>query len=135
MRRVEVGDVYPAKGGRGDTKYWIVVGIGPKSYATVLGLDESGHVVSGCVYGTWALEGRPPSWNLRRSERSRVRHHMEVRMTEEDCDEAHEAYLQISKEINQYADRLIDSRKLNPEQEEYVRQYLSETMRFWKESK
>lgn len=58
-RRAEVGDVYPAKGGRGDTRYWIVLSINARGYASVIGLDEEGHIVSGQTYGSWAFEDRP----------------------------------------------------------------------------
>lgn len=58
MRSPEPGDVYPAKGGRGDTKYWLVVSINSRGYASVLGLDEHGNVVSGQTYGAWAFKDR-----------------------------------------------------------------------------
>jgi len=56
---VQVGDVYPAKGGRGDTRYWLVIALtNSERSAHMLGLDIAGEVVSTASYGVHALEDR-----------------------------------------------------------------------------
>lgn len=56
---VQVGDVYPAKGGRGDTRYWLVLAItNSDRTAHMLGLDIAGEVVSTASYGIHALLDR-----------------------------------------------------------------------------
>lgn len=56
---VQVGDVYPAKGGRGDTRYWLVLAITNSDRAAhMLGLDSAGEVVSTQTYGIHAIEDR-----------------------------------------------------------------------------
>lgn len=54
---VMVGDIYPAKGGRGGTSAWLVVGVTEKM-AHVLGLSIEGDVVSTASYGVHAFECR-----------------------------------------------------------------------------
>lgn len=52
-----VGDVYPAKGGRGTTRFFIVVSV-VGNMAHCLGVDLDGNVVSTTSYGTHVFEGR-----------------------------------------------------------------------------
>ncbi len=54
---VMVGDIYPAKGGRGGTSAWLVVGVTEKM-AHVLGLNVEGEIVSTSSYGVLAFECR-----------------------------------------------------------------------------
>ena len=57
---IRVGDVYPAKGGRGGAVYWIVVGIsGEWKSAKVLGIDKNGEVVTATGYNFHTLQDRP----------------------------------------------------------------------------
>lgn len=58
-RLANVGDVYPAKGGRGDSRYWIVLAVNDKGYASCLGIGEEGQITSAQTYGVWAFEERP----------------------------------------------------------------------------
>lgn len=55
---VKIGNVYPAKGGRGNTKFWIVIAR-HQSAIVMLGLDAEGEVVSSQTYGFWSMEDRP----------------------------------------------------------------------------
>jgi len=56
---VQVGDVYPAKGGRGDTRFWLVVSLGHSGQsAHMLGLNADGVIVSTASYNSGALEER-----------------------------------------------------------------------------
>ena len=56
---VQVGDVYPAKGGRGDTRFWLVLALtNSEKSAHLLGLNAAGEVVSTCTYGTFAMAER-----------------------------------------------------------------------------
>lgn len=56
---VQVGDIYPAKGGRGDTRYWLVLAVtNSDRTAHMLGLDISGEVVSTQTYSLHALTDR-----------------------------------------------------------------------------
>lgn len=52
-----VGDVYRAKGGRGETKFFVIVAIVGKS-AHALGLNADGDVVSTTSYGTHVFASR-----------------------------------------------------------------------------
>lgn len=54
---VMVGNVYPAKGGRGGTVAWLVVSVTEKM-AHVLGLNVEGEIVSTFSYGIHAFESR-----------------------------------------------------------------------------
>lgn len=57
---VTVGDIYPAKGGRGDTRFWLVVSLGHTGRtAHCLGLNADGEVVSTCSYSAYVLNERP----------------------------------------------------------------------------
>ena len=57
---VQVGDVYPAKGGRGDTRFWLVASLGHTGRsAHLLGLNEDGVIVSTASYGIDVLGDRP----------------------------------------------------------------------------
>jgi hypothetical protein len=55
--RVQVGDVLPAKGGRGDTALWLVVAVRGNS-VHMLGLSRLGEIVSTASYGMHALSDR-----------------------------------------------------------------------------
>lgn len=62
---VQVGDIYPAKGGRGNrggqpgySAFWVVVAINARGYAALLGIDREGQVVGAQTYSVHALEGR-----------------------------------------------------------------------------
>lgn len=60
VRRLAVaGDVYPSKGGRGDTRYWVVLSVNAKGYAACIGICGEGQVTSAQTYGAWAFEDRP----------------------------------------------------------------------------
>lgn len=57
---VQVGDVYPAKGGRGDTRFWLVVSLGHTGRtAHLLGLNAGGEIVSTASYGADVFADRP----------------------------------------------------------------------------
>lgn len=58
-RSAQVGDVYAAKGGKGESRYWLVVSVVENKRIVVLGLDEGGAVVGGASYGAWAMKDRP----------------------------------------------------------------------------
>lgn len=51
-------------------------------------------------------------------------------LTEEQGDEAHEQYLRIAAAITALLNKM--TAKLSPEAEEYVRDVLGDTFRFWK---
>ncbi len=53
----KVGDVLRAKGGRGDTRFWLVATT-VNQIAHVLGLDSEGNIVSTASYGVHALASR-----------------------------------------------------------------------------
>lgn len=55
---VKVGDVFPARGGRGNTVAWVVVAVG-ENVAHLLGCNPLGEIVSTSSYNLHALEGRP----------------------------------------------------------------------------
>lgn len=56
---VQVGNVYPAKGGRGDTRFWLVLSLtNSEQSAHMLGLNFGGEVVSTQSYSTHALRER-----------------------------------------------------------------------------
>lgn len=54
---VEVGNVYPAKGGRGGTVAWLVVST-TERMAHVLGISSEGEIVSTASYAMHAFESR-----------------------------------------------------------------------------
>jgi hypothetical protein len=54
---IEVGNVYGAKGGCGDTRYWVLACIRQRT-AYCLGLDAQGKVVSTTSYGVHVFEVR-----------------------------------------------------------------------------
>lgn len=63
---VQVGEIYPAKGGRGNrggqpgySAFWVVMAINARGYAALLGIDREGQVVGAQTYSVHALEGRP----------------------------------------------------------------------------
>ncbi len=63
---VQVGDIYPAKGGRGNrggqpgySSFWVVMAINQRGYAALLGIDREGQVVGAQTYSVSAMEGRP----------------------------------------------------------------------------
>lgn len=60
---VQVGEIYPAKGGRGNrggqpgySAFWVVVAINARGYAALLGIDREGQVVGAQTYSVHALE-------------------------------------------------------------------------------
>jgi hypothetical protein len=55
---VKVGDVFPARGGRGGTVAWVVVSVGD-NVAHLLGCNVAGEIVSTSSYNLHALENRP----------------------------------------------------------------------------
>ncbi len=56
---VRVGDVYPAKGGSGDTAIWVVVATsGDGKSVKVLGVDTYGDIVSATGYNMHSLRSR-----------------------------------------------------------------------------
>jgi len=57
MDDVAVGDVFPAKGGKGDTAIWIVAALRSNS-AYLLGVNRDGEIVSTTSYGLHALRDR-----------------------------------------------------------------------------
>jgi hypothetical protein len=58
-RYAKVGDVYPAKGGRGENRFWVVIAVNKNHYAACIGIGEEGQVTSCQTYGAWAFEDRP----------------------------------------------------------------------------
>lgn len=54
---IKVGDMYQAKGGRGDTAAWVVAAVRGDTLH-MLGIDKSGEIVSTASYGAHAMEGR-----------------------------------------------------------------------------
>jgi|GEM_PF-2706845 len=52
-----VGDVYRAKGGRGETKFFVIAAIVGNT-AHALGLNREGDIVSTTSYGTHVFAGR-----------------------------------------------------------------------------
>lgn len=56
---IEIGNVYACHGGRGKGRaHWVVVGM-LDNRVTVLGVDETGNVVSGATYARHSFENRP----------------------------------------------------------------------------
>lgn len=55
-------------------------------------------------------------------------------MTDKEIRIAHSVYGSLAAEIMRFADEVISRENLSAEAEEYVRNLLTETMRFWKES-
>ena len=53
------GDVYPSKGGRGETRFWVVISVNDKGYAACIGIGDEGQVTSAQTYGRWSFEDRP----------------------------------------------------------------------------
>ena len=64
LRQVEAasevapGNVYPAKGGKGDTEYWLVVSL-TKNGCNLLGFDKDGAPCSTASYLRSAMRERP----------------------------------------------------------------------------
>ena len=57
---IQIGDLYPARGGSGTTRFWLVVAISPSGKQLhMLGIDAGGEVVSTTTYGAHVMEGRP----------------------------------------------------------------------------
>ena len=56
--RPKVGDMYAAKGGRGDTKVWLVAAVRGETMH-MLGLTKKGEIVSTSSFGAHAMEYRP----------------------------------------------------------------------------
>lgn len=56
---LKVGNLYPAKGGRGSTKYWLVISRNGTA-CPVLGLDKDYNIVSAHTYASYAMEARTP---------------------------------------------------------------------------
>lgn len=54
---VEVGNLYPGKGGRGNTMYWLVVALTEQG-CCLLGLNAVGEVVSTASYNQRAMRER-----------------------------------------------------------------------------
>lgn len=52
------GNVYPAKGGKGDTEYWVVISLTANG-ANLLGFDKEGKPCSTASYLRGALRERP----------------------------------------------------------------------------
>lgn len=52
------GNVYPAKGGKGDTEYWLVVSL-TKNGCNLLGFDKDGNPCSTASYLRSAMRERP----------------------------------------------------------------------------
>jgi hypothetical protein len=55
---VTVGNVYPAKGGKGGTEYWLVVALSPTG-AHLIGFDKDGLPCSTASYLRGAMRERP----------------------------------------------------------------------------
>ena len=59
---VQVGNIYPAKGGakgeKGGTKFWLVVGLS-QTGAHAVGLNDEGEIVSATSYLKSAFASRP----------------------------------------------------------------------------
>lgn len=54
---IAIGNVYLAKGGKGPTKYWMVVQIADHRIS-VLGIDADGNITTAQNYLRHAIEGR-----------------------------------------------------------------------------
>ena len=52
------GNVYPAKGGKGDTEYWVVISL-TKNGANLIGFNKAGEACSTASYLRGALRERP----------------------------------------------------------------------------
>lgn len=61
---LRVGNVYPAKGGKGDTKYWVVLAI-YKDSAHMIGLNSNGQITKTQSYGVHVFDGS--SWAFNRN--------------------------------------------------------------------
>lgn len=55
---VLIGNIYPAKGGKGDTEYWLVVALSTNG-AHLIGFNADGNVSSTSSYLRGALRERP----------------------------------------------------------------------------
>ena len=55
---VAPGNVYPAKGGKGDTEYWLVVSL-TKNGCNLIGFDKEGNPCSTASYLKGAMRERP----------------------------------------------------------------------------
>ena len=58
-RELQVGDVYPMKGGRGPRGVWVIVGMRNRT-VYLLGVGEEGQVISSQSYGAHCFEEREP---------------------------------------------------------------------------
>ena len=63
FRQVQVGDIYPAKGGA-KTRFWIVLAISYRGHLQgemvhMIGLNSEGEIVATTSYGRHAIEGTP----------------------------------------------------------------------------
>jgi hypothetical protein len=57
---IQIGDVYPAKGGKTGTVYWVVIGVaGDWKDVKVLGIDKDGDIVQATAYSTHNIKDRP----------------------------------------------------------------------------
>lgn len=54
---VAVGDIYPAKGGRGEVTVWLVLSV-RHQYAHCVGLNVNGEITGTTTYGVWAFRER-----------------------------------------------------------------------------
>ena len=62
--KLRVGNVYPAKGGKGDTKYWVVLAI-RNDAVHMIGLDKDGAITKAQSYGAHVFDGS--SWAFNRN--------------------------------------------------------------------
>jgi hypothetical protein len=53
-----VGNLYVAKGGRGNTAYWLVIALNSTNGCVMLGLDPNGNVVSSASYNRYVMKTR-----------------------------------------------------------------------------
>ncbi len=56
--KVVPGNVYPAKGGKGSTEYWVVIALSPNG-CHLLGFDKQGEPCSTASYLQGAMRERP----------------------------------------------------------------------------
>ena len=55
---VKPGNIYPAKGGKGDTEYWLVIAVSPTG-AHLIGFNKEGIPCSTASYLKGAMRERP----------------------------------------------------------------------------
>ena len=55
---VKPGNIYPAKGGKGDTEYWLVIAVSPTG-AHLIGFNKEGIPCSTASYLKSAMRERP----------------------------------------------------------------------------